>query len=154
MYIKLSLATETGDRLLPYGPHGSARLTSLLLLKTGSGPPKRSPKDFWRSPEDSSKPCPAMRPIGQEPISCFRSERQLDVQVTPPGHDASMSQGLPPIQPLMLSVKQGGTGSHFYSVFGMTRPGIEPPTSQSQGGHSNHKATELVIPLSSTSLRH
>ena len=33
---------------------------------------------------------------------------------------------LPPIQPLMLSAKQGGTGSHFFRVFGMTRPGIEP----------------------------
>ena len=26
-------------------------------------------------------------------------------------------------------------------VFGMTRPGIKPPTSQFQGGHSNHKDT-------------
>ena len=47
------------------------------------------------------------------------------------------------LQPLMLSAKQGGIGSHFF-VFGMTRPGIEPPISQSQGGHSNHKATVLV----------
>ena len=30
LYVKLPHATETGDRLQPYGPHGSARLTYLL----------------------------------------------------------------------------------------------------------------------------
>ena len=30
MYIKLPHATETEDRLLPYGPHGSTRLPYLL----------------------------------------------------------------------------------------------------------------------------
>ena len=30
MYIKLSLATQSGDRLLPFGPHGSTRLTYLF----------------------------------------------------------------------------------------------------------------------------
>ena len=67
-----------------------------------------------------------MRPMGQEPISCFCSVRQLDVQVHPLDMTLVCRRDLPPIQPLMLSLKQGGTGSHFFRIFGMTRPGFEP----------------------------
>ena len=41
----------------------------------------------------------------------------------------------------MLRAKQGSIWYHFYNVFGMTRSGIEPTTSRSQGERSNHKAT-------------
>ena len=33
---------------------------------------------------------------------------------------------LSPIQPFMLSAKQGGIGSHFLTIFGLTGPGIKP----------------------------
>ena len=33
---------------------------------------------------------------------------------------------LSPIQPFMLSAKQGGIGSHFLTVFGLTGPGLNP----------------------------
>ena len=56
-----------------------------------------------------------MRPIGQEPISCFCSVRQPDVQVHP--LDMMLVWDLPPIQPLMLSAKQGGTGSHCANLW-------------------------------------
>ena len=39
----------------------------------------------------------------------------------------------------MLSVKQGGIKFHFFKVFGMTRPGIEPI-----GEHSNRWANVPV----------
>ena len=84
-----------------------------------------------------------MRPMGQEPTSCFCSVRQLDVQVHPLDMTLVCRRDLPPIQPLMLSAKQGGIGSHFYSLW-YDPTGNRTPISQSQGGHSNHKATELV----------
>ena len=40
----------------------------------------------------------------------------------------------------MLRFKQGG--STIFKVFGMTRPGFEPPASQTQSRHSNHYTTE------------
>ena len=46
----------------------------------------------------------------------------------------------------MLSAKQGGFGSHFYSIW-YDPAGDRTPASQSQGGRSNHKATELVVGL-------
>ena len=49
-----------------------------------------------------------------------------------------------PIQPLMLSAKQSGIGTHFYSLW-YDPAGVRTPASQSQGEHSNHKATELVV---------
>ena len=54
---------------------------------------------------------------------------------------------LPPIQPLMLSAKQGGTGSHFSSLW-YDPAGDRTPTSQSQGGQSNHKAMSWLHILS------
>ena len=47
----------------------------------------------------------------------------------------------PPIQPLMLSAKQGGIGSHFYSLWYDPVGELNPQPSR----HSNHKATELVV---------
>ena len=38
----------------------------------------------------------------------------------------------------MLNAKQGSSNSHPLTSFGMTRPGIEPATSRTWGGHSNH----------------
>ncbi len=51
---------------------------------------------------------------------------------------------LPPVQPLMLSAKQGGMEYHFYSLW-YDLAGARAPTSQSQGEHSHHKATELMM---------
>ena len=48
-------------------------------------------------------------------------------------------RALPPIY--LLS----DTLDPIFTVFGMTRPGIGLPTLKSQGGHANHKATDLVI---------
>ena len=54
-------------------------------------------------------------------------------QSTRPGHDARMSQRLTTtIQTLMLSAKQGRTGSHLL-WYDPARDST--PTSQSQGGH-------------------
>ena len=56
-----------------------------------------------------------------------------------------MVHDLPPPNPTLDAERQAGRHwVPFLRVFGMTRPGIEPPTSQAQGGRSNHKATELV----------
>jgi len=38
--------------------------------------------------------------------------------------------------PYMLSPKQGSNWYHFYNIFGVTRSGIEPTASPSQGKHS------------------
>ena len=48
--------------------------------------------------------------------------------------------------PHMLSAKQGSIWYQFYNVFGMTRSGIEPTTSRSQGERSNHWATSAQYP--------
>ena len=50
---------------------------------------------------------------------------------------------LPPNPTLDAERQAGRHWVPFLLVFGMTRPGIEPLTSQSQSGRSNHKATEL-----------
>ena len=60
-------------------------------------------------------------------ISCFLSVRQLDV------HPLDTARA-----------KQGGIGYHFDIIFDMTLLWNEPLASQSQGGHFNQKATELV----------
>lgn len=44
----------------------------------------------------------------------------------------------PKVQPYVLNVKQGHSGYHF-RVFGMTRLGIKPTMSQSQGWHSTRR---------------
>ena len=50
-------------------------------------------------------------PMGQEPISCFCSVRQLDVQVHPLDMMLVCDRELPPIQPLMLPSRD--TGDYF-----------------------------------------
>ena len=82
-----------------------------------------------------SKPCWAMKTIwisqamnliGQEPISCFCSIRQLDVQVHLLAMTLVCRRELAPIQPLMLSFKQGGTGSHLLESLVWRDPGLNP----------------------------
>lgn len=55
-----------------------------------------------------------------------------------------MPQGLAPNPTLNVECQAGRHWVPIFIVSDMTRPGIEPSTSQSQGGHSNHKDTELV----------
>ena len=45
---------------------------------------------------------------------------------------------------LMLSTKHNGSRLHFFKVFGMTRPAVEPRTFQLQCGCSNHENTQPV----------
>ena len=80
------------------------------------------------------------------PGICVGSVAQLGVHVHPLDMTRTCHRDLPPIQPLMLNAKQGGTGSHFYSLW-YDPAGDRTPASQSQSGRSNHKATELVQPF-------
>ncbi len=56
--------------------------------------------------------------------------RQLGVQILPLNMTLVCCRDLPPVQPLMLSAKQGGIRYHSYIAFGVTWPGIEPLTSR------------------------
>ena len=65
---------------------------------------------------------------------------------------------LPPIQPFMLSAKQGGIGSHFLTVCGLTGPGIEPWSPGCQAdtlplGHSSGRSGQTWSNIWSTSSR-
>ncbi len=84
------------------------------------------------------------RPISQEPVSCFCSVRRLDEQCTPPDITLVCHRDSPPVQLLMLSAKQRGIGYHFYSLW-CDSTGDQTPTTQSQGGHSNYKISELAL---------
>ena len=54
-----------------------------------------------------------------------------------------MSQALPPIQPLLLSVKQGGIGYHFYSLW-YDSAGDRTRNLPISGRTLNYKATEPI----------
>ena len=82
--------------------------------------------------------------IGQEPIFCIRSMRQLSVQVHPLDMTLVCRRALPPIQPLLLSVKQGGIGYHFYSLW-YDSARAQTCNLPISGPMLNSKATELVL---------
>ena len=67
-----------------------------------------------------------MRPIGQEPISCFCSVRQLDVQVHPLDMTLVCRRDLPPNPTLEAESQAARHRVPFIRFFGNTRPGFEP----------------------------
>ena len=62
------------------------------------------------------------------------------------GHEGMREE--PGVSFLMLSAKQGIHWYHFFYVFVMTRPRIEPATSCSQGGSSTTRPLGGVFVLS------
>ena len=75
--------------------------------------------------------------------SCICSVRQLSMQAHPLDMTLVCRRALPPIQPLLLSVKQGGIGYHFYSLW-YDSAGARTADLPFSGRTLNHKATEPV----------
>ena len=84
--------------------------------------------------------------IGQAPSNSIeQSIKQPLVYRYTPGHDVGMSQGLTPNPTPYCSVPSREASGPIFTVFGMTRPGIEPTTYRSQGGHCTHRPLSLFV---------
>ena len=71
--------------------------------------------------------------MGQEPMSGFLSVRQLDVQVHLLDMTSVCRKDFPPKPTLDAECQAGRPWVPFLTVFGITRPGIEPRSSGCRG---------------------
>ncbi len=96
---------QSGD--LNWRP-SSHKLASLTFRPTLPYTETNIPREWIKKHSRTIMREEARKLIGQEPISCFYSMRQLDVSAHPLDVMVVCRRVLPSIQPLMLRAKKGG----------------------------------------------